>query len=389
MIEVVARTMNEHLKRIAVGALVVGVVLLLIAARGRVPRPGFEAPRVARGDMQQLRHAIEVLKRTWNPVEREQVLADLRARREVIGPAVVEVIDDPRHRLRADAAQLAGDLCLVDARPSLVRTVWSESEDLLGVAVAAAEAIAPWTDVALEEILADGTRAQRLAVLALCANRDQRPTRAIESLLADADSEIRRAALGALPPTLSDLALGECITLAEHASLGPAARAVLARSQLTAAQSEFVGERSFAWSPATQLAVLAACQGGPSVEPLIWRLAISSDAEVRVRALELLDRRQCSDSERIRAVTFGLPAEGLYWAARCLVRGNDPAGVRLLLDLATSEAADAERARLMARMTLEELSRIPAAAGADAWRAWSSRLSGDLRGLKLSSTPVR
>ena len=111
-------------------------------------------------------------------------------------------------------------------------------------------------------------------------------------------------------------------------------------------------------------------------------------SEVRVKALELLDRSGCSDSDRIQAVTLGLPSEGLYWAARCLVRGNDPVGVRMLLDLAASEADDAESARLLARVALEELSGIPSARGVDAWRTWGFGLGSDAGGLRpLSATP--
>lgn len=373
---------------VVAAAVVAGAGLLIVAMPGRSSGHRVEAPRLARGDMQQLKHAIDELKRTWNPTERERILADLRARRDSIGQAILEVIEDPRHLLRADAVQLAGDLRLDAARPGLVRVVWSGSEEVIGVAVRAVEAISPWTNVALEEILADGSRVQRLAVLALCADRDQRPTQAIEALLVDDDQETQRAALGALSPTLSDAAFDTCIMLAEREPLGPTARGVLARAEFTTGQAQLAAERSFAWSPATQLAVLAASQGKPGVEPLLWRLAISADAEVRVRALELLDRSQCSDSDRIRAVTLGLPSEGLYWAARCLVRGNDPDGVRLLLDLAASEADDAKTVRLQARVALEELSGLPAARGLDAWRAWGSGLGDDLRGVRmLSATP--
>jgi hypothetical protein len=328
-----------------------------------------------------LEQPLLAVHRAWNAGERLALIAAAGGPAQLFNESLLRLLGQPDHMLFKAAVEVCATHRIHGADLRLRGLVLRGPPAAKGIAVSAANAIEPWADDQVDDLLASEHRTVVLAALAIAAERrQQRP--AVLPLLQHADAEIRRAALQAVPEGAAELQ-ADLLRRAHSAGapLAEVARA-LRKTGMTAAAEAALTELLSHTDADVRRAALDGLRSkrGPLLQAdALWTLAGRTD--------DPLEQAHCvyaveqSESVAVTAVQRALPAlhpYARYFAARCLIAVGSRDGVAELLDLLALESdafagvpADKVSAALQtARSFLAQSARTSLWVELSVWRAW-------------------
>lgn len=328
--------------RIVTGMLMAGGLAgtLLLVPEEPSPAPVAAAPGPLPEQFVAAQQLLLELRRAWNPNARARLLAHAAARAEEFAAGILWVLQRPDHDLIEPAVQVAGAWRLPGCLQALRQLAPSVAPQLRPQVVRAADAIEPWADPELAELLADTDSEVVHATLAAATARAEVPWLLLFELLDHADPTVRDALVAAVPPDLPERFRAE---LRRHAeSFDPVARATAARAlHRTAgdgdALSRLLAALDHPDAAVRQSALRAlAEQPGPLADPArIWAIVGDTAAALGERALALtcVERTRSFAAIATRDLEHVADPVLRYFAARCLISCGDGKGARMLIEL--------------------------------------------------------
>jgi hypothetical protein len=308
----------------------------------------------------------------WQPEEHQAALAAAAEHAGRCSPAMHELLGQPDHPLIAPALELAGFLRDVELLPEVLRL--AERRDLKIRALEAADAIDPFSDPELTELLGDSEREVVLAALSMAARRDDSMLQAQVDLLAHADDEIANAALASMPERIApkwrpDL---ERLTQNDDPDVATRARQALLRvvDPGVAAGEDNGADRGTAEAPPNPGDGHAPM---PSHEALLEQLNAADD-EARIAALQgLYVLAKAEDGDRVAGL-LGAANSAAVRKQACLVLGRlqDAHAARSLIDLL--KETDDDGLKSNAHWALQRITGETLKPDADVWELWWQRV---------------
>lgn len=337
------------------------------------------------------------LRRTWNPNARARLLTRAAAAIEEVAPGIVWVLRRPEHDLIEAAVQIAGEWRLPGCLDALRRLAPRVDPKLRPQVVRAVDAIEPWTDLELGELLGDPDPEVARAALAAATARAQVPWTVLFELLDHADATVREALVAAVPADLPEHFRAQ---LRRHAEgFDPIVRATATRALHRTAgdddEARLLASLDNADAAVRRSALLALAERpAPIGDPArIWAIAADANAALGERALALSCIEHTRSFDAIAAQDLEHVAHPVlrYFAARCLISCGDGLGARMLVDLLDLgddefEDVDAELAaelRRGPRAILGALSRRGPFATATEYEDWCAWHGGKLHPQRL------
>jgi HEAT repeat protein len=241
-------------------------------------------------------------------------------------------------------------------------------------ALEAADAIDPFSDPELTELLGDSEREVVLAALSMAARRDDSMLQVQVDLLAHADDEIANAALASMPEHIApkwrpDL---ERLTQNDDPDVATRARQALLRvvDPGVAAGEDNGADRGTAEAPPSPGDGRAPM---PSHEALLEQLNAADD-EARIAALQgLYVLAKAEDGDRVAGL-LGAANSAAVRKQACLVLGRlqDAHAARSLIDLL--KETDDDGLKSNAHWALQRITGETLKPDADVWELWWQRV---------------
>lgn len=330
-----------------------GLALLAFGAVYAVGRATAAAPPVpaapeSRPTPDVALHArLQDLHGAWDPRVRARITAAARRDAVEVQAALEGLLQQRQHALLVAAVEYAAASGLSGLRPHVAELARSGPARVRARAVRAAELLEPWSPAELAEMIASSDRAVAAAALRLCAGRADAPWSEVLRRFDSSDPEVSEAAIAAIPrqPPLdlhrslwsmaednelrtAALALRALARLDPGGLPEPPLRLILARVN-RALQASAIR----CWSRSD----VSAAEAGA-----VWELAVdpAADLGTRCAALRALEETKTFDAARVKATLGLLDPPLLYFAARCMLRAGDSAGIEVLADLATGADPD-------------------------------------------------
>ena len=383
--EIPAPRFNEVLT-LRVGIIVSAIAALCLFGAVFFIQPGvkvLDRKRTHSARERDLVDILESLRTSWDPRQRERILAEAPRNAERFAGLLHRMLRIPDHRLLMQAVEYAGVLGAPGLRPLVVDLTRSRRAGVRTQAVRAAEQLAPWPTERLEEFLVYGITPVKLATLEIAAQRADAPWNEILKLLVHGDGELREAAVRAIPrrpPAAVSVALWDMVDRGELSEVIVGLQA-LARTELTddtEARLAGILPRLDSEGQLVCLDALAAKGKRLAEAKAVWSLVLRGDVEVRVRAraFHCLEQTGSFEVEQVRSEVPTMDPMLRYCAARCLLSSGHEDGAAVLLDLLES---DDDRAVLASRRLLAWLTGRSPATSEPEFRRTLSRNGRTLR----------
>lgn len=369
----------NHVLWTRVGMILTMSVAIGAAAFAMVTRP--ELIRVERYDAlkparQRIDASARAVARAWRPEQRSRALAQLVASGDTdkLKLALKQALAERDQPLRRALMACAVELKAHEVRGEVSRIAFSGASER-GDAIIAAHRLEKWSRSELAEFLSGQDVLKKIAALdSIARYGGELPEREWVACLTSEDSEVRAAALRAMPQWPSTLLVAEFEGILAQGSGEAIAQVVraLARSsdpdRFEAAVTDLLGSPHEVARKAA-LTFLRALGRKPKDADRIWQLLSdpSASAEVRAMALLCLERHgACPIAELRTQLPLLGPLERLF-AARCLIAADQPDATEVLMPL-LGEERQPEVAEA-ARRLLAWFSGANPAATADEFRA--------------------
>ncbi len=355
----------------------VGIAIEVVP--GHAAAPPNDAVRVG------VQHLRDLLGRRTASLQAQQqsaVLEQARAELEQLKPAMLWLLEQPRHKLFPAVATLAAELEVVDAVEPLRRAVEASGGGRCAAAVLALEHFEPLSTPKLRELLEAKEAGVAATGLQILATRDGTPTELIESVLGlvgGHDLANRQAALSCLPAELGGQHADIVLQWLDQPQLASVAFDLLKRLPPGARGAEAVAARLGSADEAQLNGILPVAEvyaSEDSVRTALWQIVENGERlRVRVLALECLERAHQVANTPASSGTW--PPVLQFHLARIQVQNGDLAGVDALLELMEVDPGASIEDRDVAgraRSVLGRFAGMPAHADRATLAAWRSRL---------------
>lgn len=376
-----------------------GVAVALVASVAAMALPREEAPTpvAAAADRPSgydvLEHDLRTLRATLLASDRERVLASLRERTSMLEPAILWVLQQPRHPWFPETARLAAELGIGAAEQVLATTSVEAGSVRRGVAVQALHALQSLGESDLVAFLQDSDRNVVLSALRVVREREQ-PGDELETvleLLRHPDATIREAAFSALPAALPASAMERLLALVDDGVASRAALRLLGRLPANESLQKVLASELADAVPALQVEILDGLNpfaAGDALRAALWTIVEQTDApRARIAALHCLER--CGDRRDLPWLQDDWSPMARYHAARLSLAAGRRDGLQRLLELTAREGVgEAEEALAAghARVVLSRLAKLPPHADLQSFTAWIES-QPDLDDIQLPPAP--
>lgn len=360
--------------------------------------PGLQSP--ARIEVEKLLRSYQ---RAWHPSDREQIVEAGRPEADRYAPVLRYILLRPWHELAGPAVEMAASWGVTEAVPELAGLTAKGPKELRPAALAAADRLQPWPMERLLEFAQDPETGVQVAAFEALFARDDAPWREVMALLVDAAPAVRDAAVAVLPDELPEEAVAaleyQCERLEPERVVGllQALGKGLENERTERLMMRLLGE----FDPQIVSAALDALATKPSplLDPeSVWRIAEDSTRgdHLRTRAMRCLEQTGSFDPQKVREA-YGLPPLARYFAARCLLRAGDPAGVEALIGIVESAPsldgapddvpADAVAAAQASRRLLSWLTGVRPGAPTQEFQDWLNQAGDSVGAEHLPAAP--
>ncbi|MCA8969846.1 MAG: hypothetical protein KDC95_08690 [Planctomycetes bacterium] len=350
-------------------------------------------------DKTELLEAVDAYHRTWQPVEKEAVLASIRDRRAQLGPALTWLLHSPRRAEFEDAIVIAREIGDRAHRVALIEV--AATTEHRPAALISADRIEPWSEAELGEFATEEDLGVVCAVLEMLSHREHPPLEDSLRLLTHENESVRTAA-----SNLFDRALGdkECRVLLQLlAGVVPETAKKLLAALRNGEQSDCCAVvETLLDDPKIEIVDAAIAALGSKRKQLskpvadriyaIARGARTESMDVRVRALYCLEVTNSAELCDVRNVVRLWEPLLQYFGARILLAGGDEEGIDVLLNVLErtiddDSSMETREACFAARSLLGSLSSMHASTSLAEWRTYFR--SHGLRGaISLPRPPV-
>lgn len=373
------------------GTALTGIAIYWAGAESRLESA--RQNRMLPADQARLRGAIDRRNQALLPDAVATCLAELRAQRTLLLPAVLWVLNRPADRYYAATASLAADLDMTEAVPLLVSALAPLRRQHRADAVRALDRLQPIGDAELTELFADEDTTVVMAATTVLGRRTQPAIALLRTALlrlGDRREGVRAAVLAALPAHLPAELSDDVLALLADPTAADSAARLLPRLPPSEAGTSALLTHLHGMNPELQLDLLqqvGRTADSPKVREALWLLADSAPGtELRASALLALERAR--DAGRPPGQLDTWPPLLRYHAARIRVAAGHVDGVDQLLALADN-ASDRETAS-QARLVLTRLAHQPPHADLAALSQWRAGIDAlPPADLPLAALPSR